>query len=86
MRYVDGRPPFAVDALVVPSLEATTLLERRADLAAVELARGAPVLVAPPPPSRSALDRLLLRRIVRSPNVTVGDLDELEAFLGPLVM
>jgi hypothetical protein len=85
-RRARRRPPFAVDALVVPSLEATTLLERRADLAAVELARGAPVLVAPPPPSRSALDRLLLRRIVRSPNVTVGDLDELEAFLGPLVM
>jgi hypothetical protein len=72
-----------VDALVLAGLEATTLLERWTDLAAALLAadRAAPILVPPPPAARGLLDRLLLRRLVRTRGVEVGGDDALPGFL-----
>lgn len=75
-----------VDALVLAGLEATTLLERWTDLAATLLVadRGAPVLVPQPPPGRGVLDRLLLRRLVRTRGVRVGGDEALADFLARL--
>ncbi len=72
-----------VDALVLPALDATTLLERWTDLAAARLAadRGAPILLPSAPPARGLLDGLLLRRLGRTPGVRVGGEDELPDFL-----
>jgi hypothetical protein len=72
-----------VDALVLPALDATTLLERWTDLAAARLAadRGAPILLPPPPPARGFLDRLLIRRLLRTSGVQVGGEDDLADFL-----
>jgi hypothetical protein len=63
-----------LDALVLSGLEATTLLERWTDLAAVQLAadRALPILVPQPPAARGALDRFLLGRLVRTDGVAVG--------------
>jgi hypothetical protein len=70
-------PPLEVDALLIPSLEASTLVERWAQLAAVRAMRGGRVVVGAPPPPRGRLDGLLLGRILETPNVAVGDLDAL---------
>jgi hypothetical protein len=72
-----------VDALVLAGLEATTLLEPWTDLAAALLAadRQAPILVPPTPPARGLLDRLLLRRLVRTRGVQVGGGEALSGFL-----
>lgn len=82
-REVDVLP---VDALVLPALDATTLLERWTDLAAARLAadRGAPILLSPPPAARGLLDRLLLRRLLRTPGVRVGGEEDLADFLSRL--
>jgi sugar/nucleoside kinase (ribokinase family) len=82
-REVDVLP---VDALVLPALDATTLLERWTDLAAARLAadRGAPILLSPPPAARGLLDRLLLRRLLRTPGVRVGGEEDLADFLAQL--
>ena len=75
-----------VDALVLPALDATTLLERWTDVAAARLAadRGAPILLPPAPPARGLLDRLLLRRLLQTPGVRLGGEDELPDFLSRL--
>ena len=72
-----------VDALVLPALDATTLLERWTDLAAARLAadRGAPILLPSPPPVRGLLDRILLRRLVRTPGARVEGLADFLARL-----
>jgi len=72
-----------VDALVLVALDATTLLERWTDLAAARLAadRGAPILLPEPPVARGLLDRLLLRLLLRTRGVRVGDPGDLADFL-----
>ena len=84
LRAIRRRGQPELDALVLVGLEASTLLERWSDLAAASLAadQGAPVLVAAPPRPRSALDRLLLRRLLRLPGVVVADGDVAGALPG----
>jgi hypothetical protein len=79
-----GGPP--LEGLVLAGLEATTLLERWTDLAAATQAadRRAPVLVPGPPAPRSALDRLLLARLLRLPGVRVAE-GPLEEALSPFL-
>lgn len=86
LRAVRRETELDIDALVLVGLEATTLLERWTDLAAARLAadRGVPILVPPPPAARGALDRLLLRRLTRTPGVEIGDERALPAFLARL--
>ncbi|HET7145854.1 MAG TPA: hypothetical protein VFI10_01550 [Gaiellaceae bacterium] len=82
-RSARPRSPLELDALVLAGLEATTLLERFADLAVVRLAAaaGARILVPRPPPARNRLDALLLARLLRTRGVEVGDAAALPAFL-----
>jgi hypothetical protein len=79
-----GGPP--IEGLVLAGLEATTLLERWTDLAAATQAadRRAPVLLPGPPAPRSALDRLLLARLLRLPGVRVAE-GPLEEALSPFL-
>ena len=83
-RRVRAAAPLDVDALVLAGLDASTLLERWADLAAVRVvaAAGGRILVPPPPAPRGRLDALLLRRLLRTPGVEVGE--ELPRFLARL--